>query len=226
MARFLFAIETNQSAGVEKALEAGMDVYPLNPKSAQAYRQRKAPSGVKDDQLDAWSFADALRVDGQNWKPLRPEGSLIKELRLLCRDEVGLFDQRAGFINQLRHALAEYYPTALEAFEDWTSVSAWMFLQRFPTPELLAQAGKRQWQKFLHSRRLWGSDQGPRRMEIFARATEFAGTAPTVKAKSLLALSLVQMLFSIEKQLAVYRQRIEELFARHPDHDLFGSLPG
>ena len=34
------------------------------------------------------------------------------------------------------------------------------------------------------------------------------------------------MLFSIEKQLAVYRQRIEELFARHPDHDLFGSLPG
>ena len=34
------------------------------------------------------------------------------------------------------------------------------------------------------------------------------------------------MLFVIEKQLAVYRQRIEELFARHPDHDLFGSLPG
>jgi hypothetical protein len=122
--------------------------------------------------------------------------------------------------------LAEYYPAALEAFEDWTSVSAWMFLQRFPSPELLAQAGKRQWQKFLHSRRLWGSDQGPRRMEIFAHATEFGGSAPTAKAKSLLALSLVQMLFVIEKQLAVYRQRIEELFARHPDHDLFGSLPG
>jgi Transposase IS116/IS110/IS902 family len=74
------------------------------------------------------------------------------------------------------------------------------------------------------SRRLWGGDQGPRRMEIFARATEFAGTPPTVKAKSLLALS--PMLFAIEKQLALYRQRIEELFARHHDHDLFGSLPG
>jgi hypothetical protein len=58
------------------------------------------------------------------------------------------------------------------------SVSAWMFLQRFPTPQTLAQAGKRKWQNFLHSRRLWGSEQGPRRMEIFARATEFAGTAP------------------------------------------------
>jgi transposase len=221
-----FAIETSQGAAVEQLLEAGMIVYPLNPKSAQAYRERKAPSGVKDDRLDAWSFADALRVDGQNWKALRPEQPLIKELRLLCRDEVSLIEQRTAFINQLRHALAEYYPAALEAFEDWTSVSAWMFLQRFPTPELLAQAGKRQWQKFLHGRRLWGSDQGPRRMEIFAHATEFAGTGPTVNAKSLLALSLVQMLFAVEKQLGLYRQRIEELFARHPDHDLFGSLPG
>jgi len=139
-----FAIETSQGAAAEQLLEAGMQVYPLNPKSAQSYRQRKAPSGVKDDRLDAWSFADALRVDGHGWKPLRPEDPLIKELRLLCRDEVGLIEQRTAFINQLRHALAEYYPTALEAFEDWGAISAWMFLQRFPTPQLLEKAGKRQ----------------------------------------------------------------------------------
>ena len=221
-----FAIETSQGAAVEQLLEAGMMVYPLNPKSAQSYRERKAPSGAKDDWLDAWSFADALRVDGQGWKALRPEQALIKELRLLCRDEVSLIEQRTAFINQLRHALAEYYPAALEAFKDWTSVSAWMFLQRFPSPDALAQAGQRKWQNFLHSRRLWGSEEGPRRMKIFAQASEFSGTPPTVKAKSLLALSLVEMLFAIEKQLGLYRQRIEELFARHPDHDLFGSLPG
>jgi transposase len=221
-----FAIETSRGAAVEQLLEAGMIVYPLNPKSAQAYRERKAPSGAKDDWLDAWSFADALRVDGHGWKALRPEQALIKELRLLCRDEVNLIQQRTAFIEQLRHALAEYYPAALEAFDDWTSVSAWMFLERFPTPDELARAGKRKWQNFLHSRRLWGSEQALGRMEIFARASQFAGSPPTVNAKSLLALSLVRMLFAIEKQLALYRQRIEELFARHPDHELFGSLPG
>ena len=84
-----FAIETSQGAAVEQLLEAGMQVYPLNPKSAQCYRERKAPSGVKDDQLDAWSFADACRMDGHGWKALRPEDALVKELRLLCRDEVG-----------------------------------------------------------------------------------------------------------------------------------------
>jgi hypothetical protein len=38
-----FAIETSQGAAVEQLLEAGMIVYPLNPKSAQAYRERKGP---------------------------------------------------------------------------------------------------------------------------------------------------------------------------------------
>jgi hypothetical protein len=37
-----FAIETSQGVAVEQLLEAGMIVYPLNPKSAQAYRERKA----------------------------------------------------------------------------------------------------------------------------------------------------------------------------------------
>jgi transposase len=221
-----FAIETNQGPAVEQLLEAGMQVYPLNPKSAQAYRQRKAPSGIKDDRLDAWSFADALRVDGQNWKPLIPEDPLIKELRLLCRDEVNLIEQRTALTNQLRHALAEYYPTALESFEDWNSIASWMFLQRFPTPQILVHAGKRQWEKFLHSRHLWRADSGPRRMELFAHATEFGASQPTIDAKSLLALSLVQILLATEKQLALYRQRIEALFERHPDHELFGSLPG
>ena len=127
-----------------------MIVYPVNPQSAQAYRQRKAPSGVKDDHLDGWSLADALRVDGQGWKPLRPEDPLVKELRLLCRDEVTLIEQRTAFITQLRHALGEYYPTALEAFDNWGTLGAWKFVQRFPTPQALQAAGKRQWEKMFY----------------------------------------------------------------------------
>ena len=47
-----------------------------------------------------------------------------------------------------------------------------------------------------------------------------------VNAKSLLALSLVALLQTLEGQLAQYRQRIERAFQEHPDHDIFGSLPG
>jgi hypothetical protein len=111
--------------------DAGLSTQPRE--RSGILRTTQSASGVKDDRLDAWSFSDALRVEGHGWKPLRPEDPLVKELRLLCRDEVALIEQRTAFINQLRHALAEYYPTALEAFEDWGSLSAWMFVQRFPT---------------------------------------------------------------------------------------------
>jgi transposase len=37
---------------------------------------------------------------------------------------------------------------------------------------------------------------------------------------------LVRLLLTLEDQLAAYRQRIAEVFASHPDHDLFGSLLG
>src|SRR5450432_1130096 len=72
------AVETNQGAAVQQLIEAGLAVYPVNPKSAQRYRERKAPSGVKDDQLDAWSLADALRLDGHGWRVLVPEDPLIE----------------------------------------------------------------------------------------------------------------------------------------------------
>ena len=80
------AIETNCGPAVERLLELGCTVYPLNPKAAQRYRDRKSPSGSKTDRLDAWSFADALRTDGHAWRQLKPEDPQIQELRLLCRD--------------------------------------------------------------------------------------------------------------------------------------------
>ena len=63
-------------------------------------------------------------------------------------------------------------------------------------------------------------------MKLFSTATPFCGSEPTAKAKSMLALSSAKMLFALENQLSEYRKRIEELFESHPDHDLFGSLPG
>ena len=139
-------IETNCGPVVERLLRFGCTLYPLNPKSAQRYRDRKAPSGGKTDHLDALSFADALRTDGHGWRQLRVDDPKSQELKLICRDEQHLIRQRTAFVNQLREALHEYYPAALEAFADWTMEAAWCFVERFPTPEALEKAGKRNWE--------------------------------------------------------------------------------
>lgn len=221
------AIETSSGSVVERLLEGGYAVYPLNPMAAKRYRERKAPSGTKTDRLDAWSMADALRTDGHSWRRLKADDALTVELRLLCRDEVALIEQRTALINQLRSALREYYPAVLEIFEDLTTKVSWSFIERFPTPQALRAAGKRQWEKFLHVHKAYHSKAlYDKRLDLMARAEDFCGSVGVTNAKSMLAQALAVQLRTLQQQLDKYRERIEECFRRHPDHDLFGSLPG
>jgi len=223
---FGVAIETSSGPAVDQLLQREFAVFPVNPAASTSYRQRQAPSGTKTDHHDAWALADALRLDGQKWKALSPADPLSLELRLLCKDEVALIEQRTQLVNQLQQALLEYYPAALEAFEDWTLSFCWDFIIEFPTPEKLGKAGAHRWQKFLHTHHLWRPGSADKRLEIFGRATGFQGSPAVVQAKSKLAVSLCKVLRTLEQQLRHYRRQIQELFQSHPDHDLFGSLPG
>lgn len=220
------AVETRSGPAVEELLQSACTVFPVHPQAAARYRERHSPSGAKDDPRDAWALADALRLDGAHWRPLAPEDPLIQELRLLCRDEVALIEQRTALINQLRAALREYYDPALQAFEDWTLPAAWALVVQFPTPTHLAQAGKRSWEKFLHAHKLWRPQTAPHRLELFAHAADWHRCPAVTQAKSRLAVSLAKLLQTLQRQLDEYAAAIEALFARHPDHDLFGSLPG
>ena len=221
------AIETSRGPAVERLLETGLTIYPMNPKAAERFRDRKAPGGVKDDPLDSWSFADALRTDGHGWRALLAEDPQTQLLRLLCRDEIALIESRTALILQLKAALREYFPALLEAFDDWAMPSAWEFVVAFPTPALLAKAGKRRWQSFLHAQRLYNPQTAQKRLDIFARADQFVSpSAAVTTAKSLLAVTLARQLRTLETQIKEYRRRIEKAFNDHPDGGLFASLPG
>jgi hypothetical protein len=143
-----------------------------------------------------------------------------------CRDEIGLIEKRTALVNELQAALREYYPAALEAFDDWIKPAAWAFVERFPTPQKLKDKGKRQWEKFLHTHRLARPETYQRRLEIFSRATEFRGTPAVTSAKSRLAVALAVQLRVLEDQLEKYRAEIERQFAQHTDRNIFESLPG
>jgi len=219
-------IETSAGMAVDQLLQRGYSLYPINPLSAKEYRQRKAPSGTKTDRQDAWSLADALRTDGQAWRVLIPQDEATATLRLLCRDEIALIEHRTALVNQLEATLRDYYPLAQESFEDWTKPFAWAFVRSFPTPAALAQAGKRKWQNFLHAHKLWRPDTAAQRLALWAGGQQLNASPSVLNAKSLLALSLVNVLETLQRQIQQYRSRITEAFAHHPDHDLFGSLPG
>lgn len=224
--RLGIALETSRGLAVDELLRCALTVFPVQPLVASRLRDRKTPSGAKSDRADAAALAEGLRLDGHGWKPLAQEDPLLVELRLICRDHVALIEQRTLLSNQLQAALKEFYPTALEAFDDWTHPAAWDFLIEFPTPERLHQAGRRRWEKFLHTHRLWRPQTSQRRLDAFARALEWKPAAAVLAAKSRLATTLAGLLHRLQKEIDDYQSRIAELFAQHPDHHLFGSLPG
>ena len=110
------AIETSAGPAVDQLLQRGFVVYPVMPKAAARYRERKRPTGSKDDRHDAWSLADALRTDGHGWSALSPLDPLTGELRALCRDEITLIEQRTALVNQLQAALKGVLPSGTGSF--------------------------------------------------------------------------------------------------------------
>jgi hypothetical protein len=60
----------------------------------------------------------------------------------------------------------------------------------------------------------------------FATAAALPASPAVTRAKSLLAVSLAKVLASLQAQLDEYRRRITQAFREHPDHDIFGGLPG
>jgi hypothetical protein len=65
-----------------------------------------------------------------------------------------------------------------------------------------------------------------KRLELFAKAIKFRSSDALTQAKSRLAVTRAKQLRVLQTLLEDYRRQIEELFAEHPDHDLFGSLAG
>jgi hypothetical protein len=123
----LIPLETSQGVAVEQLLEAGMIVYPLNPKSAQAYRERKAPSGVKDDWLDERQRIEELfarHPDHDLFGSLPGAGPKIAP-RLLS--EIGDDRQRFGVDPQNLHANPLRRPS-----HRWLKIIYKMWIDRTP----------------------------------------------------------------------------------------------
>ena len=220
------AVETTRHLVVQKLLDAGMTVYPVNPKLSHAWREGWKVSAPKSDPTDAWVLAEGLRQNHPRLRPLRPDDERTRELKMLCADECALIAQRTALVNRLQAALREYYPQALTWFDDWTGPTAWDFVLTFPTPDALARASRKRLFGFLKSHCIGLHPIWEERVEGREKGAAWPSDPATVAAKSVLAAALAKSLRTLQSSLDDYRRRIEDLYGDHPDSSLFSSLPG
>jgi transposase len=133
-ARVAVAIEVPRGAIVDALLERGCQVFALNPKQLDRFRDRHTVAGAKDDRRDAFVLGDALRTDRLAFRRLEVEDPEVIQLREMSRLHAELVEEHGRLANRLREQLWRFYPQALThcpaANEPWL----WELLQHAPTP--------------------------------------------------------------------------------------------
>ena len=221
------ATETGRGLFVGALVAAGYTVLAVNPMSTSRYRERHTTSGAKSDPGDARVLAELARTDGHNHRPVAGDSELAEAVKVLARTHQSLIWTRQRQVNQLRSTLREFYPAALEAFDELGSSDALAVLAVASTPELGRQASKSKIAAALR--------RGGRQRRVDERATEIQAalrtdqlTAPPLVAEAM--GSTVVALVGIAAELTAQIDRLEAdlaaSFDQHPDAEIIRSLPG
>jgi transposase len=147
------AIEAPHGPVVEGLLERGFQVFAINPKQLDRFRDRFSMSGAKDDSRDAEVLGHSLRTDRHAFRRLAIDDPLVIELREWSRMYDELKQEQSRLANRVREQLWRYYPQASELGDPATNwfLDLW---EKVPTPAKAARASEQTVARILKNHRI------------------------------------------------------------------------
>jgi transposase len=203
-------------------------LYPINPKQLACYREALAPSGAKDDPVDAQLLVDFVRRYHERLRPWRPDDQKTRLIAILNEDRRDLIDLRTELSNRLQSRLKLYFPLVLELFRGRTKLYAPVvceLLLRWATLKELQHADPAEIESFLKLHHLHQKSIQENLAKI-AQAKPLTDDEAIVRSGRLQAQSLARQLADLADAIAKCESEIEKLMETHPDAPLFTQLPG
>ena len=226
-AEVVVGIETDRGLWVAALVAAGYQVYAINPRAVSRYRDRHSLGGAKSDRGDAKVLADLVRTDRHNHRPVAGDSPESDAIKIMARTHQNLIWARTRHTNQVRNALREYYPAALETFDDLAHRDAVAILGRAPTPILGARLTLPQIRAALQrGGRRRNLDRVARRIQKGLRTRHLTAPGPVADAFGATVGALVKLIVETNRQIADLEATLETRFREHPDADIYLSQPG
>ena len=223
----VIGIETDRGLWVEALGAAGYQVFAVNPLGVARYRERHHVSGAKSDAGDAKLLADLVRTDRHNHRRIAGDSPDAEAIKVLARGHQTLIWARTRHTNALRSALREYYPAALEAFDDLTDRDALAVLERAPTPTEAAHLSLSKIRSALkRAGRQRNIDARAQQIQAALRTEQLAAPAPVTAAFGATTRATVGIIAELSRQIADLEAELATHFEAHPDADIYRSLPG
>ena len=148
------AMESPRGAIVEALLERGYQVFAINPKQLDRFRDRFSVAGAKSDQRDALVLGQSLRTDGRLFRHLDPEHPKILRMRELTRAHEQTGHELHVLTNQLGDLLRRYFPTLLTLCPGADELWLWSLLELAALPKDAARLKPARLEKLLREHRI------------------------------------------------------------------------
>jgi transposase len=219
-------IETDRGPWVQALIAAGYTVFAVNPLQAARYRERLAVSGAKSDAADAHMLADMVRTDSHQLRPVAGDTADAEAVKVVTRMHKTLIWERTRATQRLRHALREYFPAALEAFEDLDAADTLELLAKAPDPASAARLSLAQISAALKRARRRDIPAKAERIRAVLRAEHLGQPAVVTAAYAASVRALVAVLGTLNEQVKALQGQVEAHFGRHPDAEIILSQPG
>ncbi|GAB3157785.1 IS110 family transposase [Microbispora hainanensis] len=222
----LVGIETDRGPWVAALVAAGYTVLAVNPLQAARFRDRLGVSGAKSDAGDAHVLADMARTHAHELRPVAGDTPQAEAVKVVARTHKTLIWERTRHTQRLRHALRDYFPAALEAFEDLDAADARELLAKAPTPAQAARLTIGQISTALKRARRKNVADKAAAIQTALR-TEHLGQPEVVTAAYAASVqALIAVLDVLNAQVKTLQGQVEAHFGQHPAAEIVLSQPG
>ena len=225
--KVMFAIEKRTHRLVDFLIAHGYSGYYVEPNAMKGYRSRYKSTPVKSDELDAFILADLLRTDRHKLSVISLDTPFVRELKELIIDRERYVRDEVRLVNRLKGCLVEYYPEALEFFDNPAGKVALAFWEAYPTLSDAKGLTVEEIKKFLAQHK-WYRDQDKvaERIVKIVKGNTIQVLEDVVRVKSRMFLGIVKQLKVVKELIAEYDGEIKHLMEGCENAGQYTSLPG
>ncbi|MEV0058121.1 IS110 family transposase, partial [Saccharopolyspora shandongensis] len=222
----LVGIETDRGPWVAALVAAGYTVLAVNPLQAARFRDRLGVSGAKSDAGDAHVLADMVRTHGHELRPVAGDSAQAEAIKVVARTHKTLIWERTRHTQRLRHALRDYFPAALVAFDDLDAADTLELLAKAPTPAQASRLTIAQISAVLKRARRKNITEKAEAIQAALRAEHLGQPEVVVAAYAASVQALLAVLTVLGTQVKTLQGQVEAHFGQHPAAEIILSQPG
>jgi transposase len=224
--RVKIGIESDHGVWVQALVAAGYEVFAINSLSVKQYRARHSTSGAKSDAADAHLLAEIVRLDRAHHRPVAADSDQVEAIKLAARTHQGMIWERSRHVLRLRSALVEFFPAALEALPALDEPDSLELLAMAPDPDTAARLSLSRIAAVLTRARRRKVDEKARHIQQVLRASELRQAQAVQETYASVVAAQVRLIVALNEQVDALGAVVEHHFGRHPDADIYASLPG